>query len=66
MNQVEQLHDEIMDLNAKLEGKRLELAIAQGDAVGTHLFKESMYSAIRARVSYRMAIAQQAEQGGNA
>lgn len=57
MNPIEQLHDEIMGLTAQLEGKRLELALAQGDKAGAHLLKESMYRAIKTRVNYRMSLA---------
>jgi hypothetical protein len=56
MNQIEKLHDEIMGLHAQIEGKRLELALAQGDMTGAHLFKESMYRAIKTRVNYRTSL----------
>lgn len=57
MNQIEQLHDEIMGLTAQLDGKRLELALAQGDMTGAHLYMKSMYTEIRRRRAYRSAIA---------
>ncbi len=63
MTPIQQLHDEIMGLQAQLAGKRLELAFAQSDAVGVGLWKESMYQTIKARAELRaLASHKQTEQ----
>ena len=50
------LQDEILELEAKLHGKRLELAMAQGDRAAAQAHLVAMKASVKARGELRVAI----------
>lgn len=52
----QEIHDEILDLESKLHGKRLELAMAQGDRVMAEQHRRDMYLAIQKHREFRINV----------
>jgi len=62
MTDLQELHDDILGLEAQLLGKRMELAMAQGDKVGGRMFMHKMNEVIRERREFRISTSEQAEE----
>lgn len=56
MTGIQELHDDILDLESKLHGKRLELAMAQGDRVMAEQHRRDMYLAIQKHREFRINV----------
>lgn len=54
MTGTQELQDDILDLESKLHGKRLELAMAQGDRVMAEQHRHAMYAAIQKHREFRI------------
>lgn len=50
---IAQLQDECLELTAKLSGKRMELAVATGQADEARVHMQAMYAAIQQRYATR-------------
>lgn len=61
MTGLQELQDEILGLEAQLHGKRLEMAMAQGNRSEAQQHQNAMYVATKARRDFRIMVA---EQGG--
>lgn len=61
MTGLQELQDDILGLEAKLHGKRLEMAMAQGNRSEAQHHQKAMYAATTARRDFRLMVA---EQGG--
>jgi hypothetical protein len=60
MTGMQELHDEIMGLEAQLAGKRLELAMAQGERDTARQHLHAMHAAIQALRAFRIGVADSA------
>ena len=60
MTGIQELHDEVLGLEAQLHGKRMELAAAQGEIDTARQHMNAMYQAIRARRDFRVQCAEDA------
>ncbi|MBP9149233.1 MAG: hypothetical protein KBG00_10675 [Rhodoferax sp.] len=56
MTGLQELHDDILGLEAALAGKHMELALAQGDKIGGRIFMNRMNELTRERRSFRINI----------
>jgi len=54
----QELHDDILGLEAQLAGKRMELALAQGDKVGGRLYMNRMNELVRERRAFRINVSE--------
>lgn len=61
MTGIQELQDEILGIEAFLHGKRLELALAQGEKETARQHMHAMYSATQKQRDFRIACE---EQGG--
>ena len=60
MTGIQELHDEILGLEAQIAGKRLELAMAQGERDTARQHLHTMHQAIKARRDFRIQCAEDA------
>lgn len=60
MTGLQELHDEILGLEAQLAGKRMELAMGQGERDTACQHRRAMEAAIRAHRAFRMACSEAA------
>lgn len=60
MTAIQELHDEILGLEAQLAGKRLELAMAQGERDTARQHMHAMNAAVIARRAFRIQCADDA------
>lgn len=60
MTGLQELKDEELGLVAQLAGKRMELAMAQGDLDTARQHKQAMYQAIQERRAFRIALSEAA------
>ena len=61
MTSLQELQDEILGLEAQLHGKRLEMAMAQGNRSEAQQHQNAIHVATKARRDFRLMVA---EQGG--
>ena len=58
MTGLQELKDEELGLVAQLAGKRMELAMAQGEKAVAHHYKNKMHEAIQAHRAFRIAVSE--------
>jgi hypothetical protein len=58
MTGLQELKDEELGLVAQLAGKRMELAVAQGELDTARQHKQAMYQAIQERRAFRIALSE--------
>lgn len=60
MTSIQELQDQILDLESQIAGKRMELAMAQGERDTARQHQQAMYQAIQRRREFRIGLAEQA------
>lgn len=59
MTGIHEIHDDILGLEAQLAGKRMELAMAQGERETARQHLHAMTQAIQQRRAFRVAVSEQ-------